>query len=169
MIADDSVLEDKNDIATIAVGGEETKLKIDDYEKDKNYYFGLNYTENNSKENTGKYTENNLKDVTINYYGYDYNLTELKRPEKYDVSLNATAQKTTKGNITTTQEGWGWNKTTYYNRIDTITITVRGLNALRQQYPGFKVDSTWNFEQKFLIIIFLNIIIKKEQITLIME
>ena len=133
-------------IAVATVGGEETKLKIDDYEKDKNYYFGLNYTENNSKENTGKYTENNLKDVTINYYGYDYNLTELKRPEKYDVSLNATAQKTTKGNITTTQEGWGWNKTTYYNRIDTITITVRGLNALRQQYPGFKVDSTWNFE-----------------------
>ena len=146
VIADDSILEDKNDIATIAVGGEETKLKIDDYEKDKNYYFGLNYTENNSKESTGKYAENNLKDVTINYYGYDYNLTELKRPEKYDVSLNATAQKTTKGNITTTQEGWGWNQTTYYNRIDTITITVRGLNALRQQYPGFKVDSTWNFE-----------------------
>lgn len=131
---------------TIPIGVEETKFKIDDYEKDKNYYKGLNYTENNSKENTGKYTESNLKDVTINYYGYDYDLTEFTKPEEYDVSLNATAQRTATGSISTSQTGWGWNKTTYYSRTDTVTITVSGLNALKQQYPNFKADSTWTLE-----------------------
>ena len=131
---------------TIPIGVEETKFKIDDYEKDKNYYKGLNYTENNSKENTGKYTENNLKDVTINYYGYDYNLTEFTKPEEYDISLNATAQRTATGSISTSQTGWGWNQTTYYSRTDTVTITVSGLNALKQQYPNFKADSTWTLE-----------------------
>lgn len=47
-------------------------FEIDDYESDKNYYLGLNYTENNSKNYTGKYTASNLKDVQINYYGYNY-------------------------------------------------------------------------------------------------
>lgn len=130
---------------TIPIGVEETKFKIDDYEKDKNYYKGLNYTENNSKENTGKYTENNLKDVTINYYGYDYDLTEFTKPEEYDISLNATAQRTAKGSVSTSQTGWGWNQTTYYSRTDTVTITVRGLNTLKQQYPNFKTDSAWVF------------------------
>ena len=144
--ANETGTQANENIETIAVGGEETKFKIDDYEKDKNYYLGLNYTENNSKENTGKYTESNLKDVTINYYGYDYNLTEFTKPEEYDVSLNATAQRTTTGSISTSQTGWGWNQTTYYSRTDTVTITVSGLNALKRQYPNFKADSTWTLE-----------------------
>lgn len=133
-------------ISVVTVGGEEAKFEIDDYESDKNYYLGLNYTENNLKENTDKYTESNLKDVTINYYGYDYDLTEFTKPEEYDVSLNATAQRTATGSISTSQTGWGWNQTTYYSRTDTVTITVSGLNALQQQYPNGKADSTWTLE-----------------------
>ena len=36
----------QNGISLMAVEGENTTLKIDDYESDKNYYLGLNYTEN---------------------------------------------------------------------------------------------------------------------------
>ena len=135
-----------NKISTYAVGGENTKFEIDDYESDKNYYLGLNYTEENSKENTGKYTESNLKEVTVNYYGYDYDLTEFTVPEEYNVTLNATAQRTATGSISTSQTGWGWNQTTYYSRTDTVTITVSGLDGLRQQYPNFKADSGWTFK-----------------------
>ena len=140
------ISNDNNNIATISVGGEEAKFIIDDYEKDKNYYLGLNYTEENSKENTGKYTESNLKDVTINYYGYDYNLTEFTVPEEYNVTLSAIATRTATGSVTTSQTGWGPNRVTYYSRTDTVTITVQGLNELRQQYPDFKADSGWTFK-----------------------
>ena len=65
-----------NEIEVLDVNGENTTLNIDDYESDKNYYLGLNYTEENSKTYTGKYTENNLKEVIINYYSYNYDLAD---------------------------------------------------------------------------------------------
>lgn len=128
-----------NDVASYSVGGEEAKFLIDDFDADRNYYLGLNYTEGMSKTNNGKYTENVLKDVQINYYGYDYNLTEFVVPETYNVTLNASAQRTSTGNVT--QSGNGGNRT--YSRTDTITCTVSGINSLKQQYPGFKANSSW--------------------------
>lgn len=118
------------------------KLEIDDFENDKNYYLGLNYTEGMTKENSGKYTESNLKEVTVNYYGYDYNITEFVEPEEYDISLNATARRSATGNIQ--QSGNGNNRR--YARTDTISCTISGINALKQQYPGFRVDSGWTMQ-----------------------
>lgn len=65
------VLADEDEPSIIDVD-DSLIFKIDDYESDKNYYLGLNYTENNSKNYTGKYTSSNLKEVRINYYGYNY-------------------------------------------------------------------------------------------------
>ena len=133
-----------NGISLMAVEGENTTLKIDDYESDKNYYLGLNYTETMSKTNSGKYTESNLKEVTINYYGYDYDLTEFVTPEKYDITLDATARKTSTGNVQ--QGGSGWNR--YYIRTDTITCTVSGIQNLKDQYPEFNANSGWTMEMQ---------------------
>lgn len=135
---------DTNDsgVVSYSVGGEEARFSIDDFETDKNYYLGLNYTEGMSKTNSGKYTENSLKDVEINYYGYDYNLTEFVVPETYNVTLNASAQRTSTGNVT--QSGNGGNRT--YSRTDTITCTVSGINNLKQQYSGFKANSSWTMK-----------------------
>ena len=128
-----------NAITTYAVGGEDAKLEIDDFESDKNYYLGLNYTEEMSKTNSGKYTESNLKEVQINYYGYDYDLTEFVVPEEHEVTLNATAQRSATGNVSTIRDG----RTTYYVRTDTIRCTVTGINNLKQQYPDFNANSDW--------------------------
>ena len=61
------LLEEKKDLALyineIIEEQDDTKLEIDDYEKDKNYYIGLNYTENDNKTSLEKYTEDNLKKV----------------------------------------------------------------------------------------------------------
>ena len=133
-----------NAISLMAVEGENTTLSIDDYEADKNYYLGLNYTENMSKTNSGKYTESNLKEITINYYGYDYDLTEFVTPEKYDITLNATARRTSTGSVQ--QGGSGWNR--YYTRTDTITCTVSGIQNLKDQYPEFNANSGWTMEMQ---------------------
>lgn len=137
------LLEEKKDLALyineIIEEQDDTKLEIDDYEKDKNYYIGLNYTENDNKTSLEKYTEDNLKKVIINYYGYDYNLTEFVKPKKYDISINASAQLSSRGNITSQRE----NRRTYYSRTDTITIKVSGINKIREQYPEFRANSTW--------------------------
>lgn len=118
------------------------KLEINDFESDKNYYLGLNYTEGMSKTNSGKYAESNLKEVTVNYYGYDYNITEFVEPEIYDVTLSATASRSATGTIQ--QSGNGNNRT--YTRTDTISCTVSGISALQQQYPGFNADSGWTMQ-----------------------
>lgn len=131
-----------NGATTYSVGGEEAKFTIDDYESDKNHYLGLNYTEGMSKTNSGKYTESNLKEIQINYYGYDYDLTEFVIPEEYDITLNATAQRSATGNVS--QSGNGNNRT--YSRTDTISCTVSGINSLQEQYPGFKADSGWTMQ-----------------------
>lgn len=134
--------ENTTDSTGNSVDGENSKLVIDDYENDKNYYIGLNYTEGMSKENSGKYTESNLKQVTVNYYGYDYNITEFVEPEIYDITLSATARRSATGNIQ--QSGNGNNRT--YTRTDTISCTVSGINALKEQYPGFKANSGWTMQ-----------------------
>lgn len=67
-----------NDVASYFCRGRRSPNSlIDDFDADRNYYLGLNYTEGMSKTNNGKYTENVLKDVQINYYGYDYNFDRI--------------------------------------------------------------------------------------------
>lgn len=46
-------------------------VTINDYESDKNYYLGKNYTDYMAGYDTGRYTEDNLTQVNINYYSYD--------------------------------------------------------------------------------------------------
>ena len=133
-----------NAISLMAVEGENTTLSIDDYKTDKKYYLSLNYKEKKSKTNSGKYTESNLKEITINYYGYDYDLTEFVTPEKYDITLNATARRTSTGSVQ--QGGSGWNR--YYTRTDTITCTVSGIQNLKDQYPEFNANSGWTMEMQ---------------------
>lgn len=129
------------DSTAISLDGSNAKLEIDDVESDKNYYLGLNYTEGMSKENSGKYTESNLKEVTVNYYGYDYSITEFTEAEDYDVTLSATASRSQTGSVDDVGSGQ-----TRYRRTDTISCTVSGINALKQQYPGFNADSGWKMQ-----------------------
>ena len=89
------ILEDESFLAEdtpeiIATTDDSLTYEIDDYEADKNYYIGLNYTENGSKENSGKYNTSNLKEIQINYYGYNYGL--------------ATATETITGTISDTEK-----------------------------------------------------------------
>ena len=137
--SDTGILNDEIELLADSIDTENSKLVIDDYETDKNYYSGLNYTENDSRTNTEKYTTSNLKKVTINYYGYDYSLTEFTKQEKHTVSLNATAQRTTTGNVTSQRSGRQW----YYSRTDTITVTISGLDELRNTYPDFDNYKGW--------------------------
>ena len=90
-----------------------------------------------SKTNSGKYTESNLKEVQINYYGYDYDLTEFVERGTYDVTLNATA---------TARKGTLSGNRNNSARTDTITCIVSGINNLKQQYPDFKADSGWTLK-----------------------
>ena len=140
--SDDGILNDEIELLADTINTENSKLIINDYETDKNYYSGLNYTENDSRTNTKKYTKNNLKKVTINYYGYDYNLTEFTKQEKHTVSLSATAQRTTTGNVTSENSG----RRRYYSRTDTITVTLSGLNELRNKYPDLDTYKSWTLK-----------------------
>ena len=130
------------DGTAISVDGSNAKLEIDDYESDKNYYLGLNYTERMSKTNSGKYTKSNLKEVTVNYYGYDYEITEFVEQEIHDITLSATASRSETGTVR--QSGNGQNRR--YTRTDTISCTVRGIRALQEQYPGFNAGSSWTMK-----------------------
>ena len=71
-----SIYAEENNTNDISKDGSNAKLEIDDYESDKNYYLGLNYTEKMSKKNSGKYIESNLKKIIVNYYSYNYNSTD---------------------------------------------------------------------------------------------
>lgn len=127
------ILDDQIEVYSEPINIENAKLEINDYQSDKNYYLGLDYTENDSKVSQGKYTEDSLKKVTINYYGYDYSLKEFSKPETHIISLNATARRTNIGNVTTSGR--------IRKRTDTITVTINGLEQLRELYPeisGYK-------------------------------
>lgn len=84
-VSDIALLEDsQNDVSVqadeVLTASDESILEIDDYESDKNYYTGLNYTENGSKTSSGKYEESKLRKVTINYYGYNYDSVQTDDP-----------------------------------------------------------------------------------------
>ena len=139
------VLEMQKGSVTYAAGDEidaSEKIEINDFESDKNYYLGLNYTEGMSKTNSGKYTASNLKEVTINYYGYNYDTVESNVRENHDITLNASATRTTTGN--TEQSGNGNNRR--YTRTDVITCTVSGITALKTQYSEIQADSGWTMQ-----------------------
>ena len=126
----------------IATGTSESRLEIDDYETDKNYYTGLNYTEDGTKTNSGKYAENKLRKVTINYYGYNYdsvqtdntpigtisdtetqNIVTYKKCVPVDSSGNISIQLIDNPFMNRPQEkgfnGWKTNNTNYSNSIST--------------------------------------------------
>ena len=46
-------------------------VTVYDYEADKNYYIGKNYTDGMAGYNQNKYTDDNLIKVNVNYYSYD--------------------------------------------------------------------------------------------------
>lgn len=46
-------------------------VTVYDYESDKNYYIGKNYTDGMAGYNQNKYTDDNLIKVNVNYYSYD--------------------------------------------------------------------------------------------------
>ena len=141
-ISEEETINSVTSSTAVSVDGSNAKFEIDDFESDKNYYLGLNYTEGMSRENSGKYTENNLKEVTVNYYGYDYNVTEFTEPEIYNITLNATARRSATGTIQ--QTGNGNNRR--YSRTDTISCTISGINDLKEQYPGFNANSGWSMQ-----------------------
>lgn len=126
----------------IATGTSESRLEIDDYETDKNYYTGLNYTEDGTKTNSGKYAENKLRKVTINYYGYNYdsvqtdntpigtisdtetqNIVTYKKCVPVDSSGNISIQLIDNPFMNRPQKkgfnGWKTNNTNYSNSIST--------------------------------------------------
>ena len=126
----------------IATGTSESRLEIDDYETDKNYYTGLNYTEDGTKTNSGKYAENKLRKVTINYYGYNYdsvqtdntpigtisdtetqNIVTYKKCVPVDSSGNISIQLIDNPFMNRPQgkgfNGWKTNNTNYSNSIST--------------------------------------------------
>ena len=126
----------------IATGTSESRLEIDDYETDKNYYTGLNYTEDGKKTNSGKYAENKLRKVTINYYGYNYDSVQTDNPPIGTISDTETQNIVTykkcvpvdsSGNISIQLidnpfmnrpqkkgfNGWKTNNTNYSNSIST--------------------------------------------------
>lgn len=138
--------ENQDDIAAqadeIATGTSESRLEIDDYETDKNYYTGLNYTEDGKKTNSGKYAENKLRKVTINYYGYNYDSVQTDNPPIGTISDTETQNIVTykkcvpvdsSGNISIQLidnpfmnrpqkkgfNGWKTNNTNYSNSIST--------------------------------------------------
>ena len=138
--------ENQDDIAAqadeIATGTSESRLEIDDYETDKNYYTGLNYTEDGTKTNSGKYAENKLRKVTINYYGYNYdsvqtdntpigtisdtetqNIVTYKKCVPVDSSGNISIQLIDNPFMNRPQKkgfnGWKTNNTNYSNSIST--------------------------------------------------
>ena len=71
-------------------------VTIDDYESDKNYYIGLNYTENGvGRTGNDIYKEGeNLASVKVNYYSYDY-LEEPLPVSKYFEEGTWTTTETT--------------------------------------------------------------------------
>ena len=144
-------------------------FEIDDYESDKNYYTGLNYTENESKVNSGNYAESKLRNVTINYYSYNYDLektsetdgknpygtisnTELQTVVTYKKCLSVDSN----GNISVELidnpfmnrpegkgfNGWKTNNTKYSNSISTNSNNF--IQTLKTSENNIK-DSSGNY------------------------
>ena len=139
-------ISDDSSDATIETVSNSDNIEIDDYESDKNYYTGLNYTENESKVSSGNYDKSKLRKVTVNYYSYNYDLE--KTSEAYGNNPYGTISNTelqtvvtykkclavdSNGNITLELidnpfmnrpegkgfNGWKSNNTKYSNSIST--------------------------------------------------
>lgn len=146
LILENAGLLNEEATEVIAIVDDSLKLEIDDYESDKNYYIGLNYTENESKINSGKYSDTNLKEVQINYYGYNYGLSTeqeiatgtISDTEKQIlISYRKCIPVDSSGNITITLidnpfmnrpdykgfNGWKTNNSKYSNSIITNSRT----------------------------------------------
>lgn len=91
---DDESINTEDEISTLEIDLENSKFEIDDYESDKNYYLGLNYTQGMSKTNNGKYPESSLKQVIINYYGYNYSDTDTSSEDFLYGTISDTEQIT---------------------------------------------------------------------------
>lgn len=76
-------------VTALASSVTENQVFIYDYESDKNYYTGKNYTDNVAGTNQKIYTDDNLAQVTINYYSYDKDFEVGKT-----INLNKTSWNT---------------------------------------------------------------------------
>ena len=164
----EEAIESNDEIIVISNTNRET-FEIDDYESDKNYYTGLNYTENESKASNGNYAESKLRSVTINYYSYNYDLektsetdennpygtisdTELQTVVTYEKCLPVDSS----GNITLELidnpfmnrpkgkgfNGWKTNNTNYSNSISTNSNNF--VQTLKTNENNIK-DSSGNY------------------------
>ena len=73
------------------------RVLVNNYDNDYNYYMGLNYTENFDGRET-PYTENDMAEVTVNYYSYNKNKTEMNQIETSTVSWTRSDAGSTGGN-----------------------------------------------------------------------
>lgn len=91
-------------------------VTIDDYESDKNYYIGKNYTDEMAGTDQGNYKD--LATVEINYYGYNPtdNFSEIET-----ISLTNASQA-----FSTTEE----TVSDYRNYTGTLTITSSGTDYI---------------------------------------
>lgn len=105
---------------------------INDYESDKNYYLGKNYTDYMAGYNTGKYTEENLAQVNINYYSYDP-----------DVNLNSTEE------ITIDDCDWDFDdKASYDTRYGNVISTKYTIaTKIKNETASYiDINDTWSME-----------------------
>lgn len=117
-----------------------TSVTINDYESDKNYYLGKNYTDYMAGYDTGRYTEDNLAQVNINYYSYDpdinLNQTETITLSNCNWSFNNNAEHDTE----TTGPAW--------NPVTTITSSKYTVTTTIENPVGsyIDIDDTWSME-----------------------
>lgn len=104
------VVENKREMApplrTPALNLPDSTLEIDDYDSDKYYYKGMNYTGNISGEYVETYTDSNLVRVTLNYHGFEQGETNpemkgrISLDETYDIVKNIRCVPVLNGNVT---------------------------------------------------------------------
>lgn len=111
-------------------------ITINDYESDKNYYLGKNYTDYMAGYDTGRYTEENLTQVNINYYSYDPDIN-LNVKENFNLdSCNWSFNNSVSYDYT----GNGWNQTISYSKY---TVTTKIQN---QANSYVDINGAWSME-----------------------
>lgn len=120
-----------NEFSTYAVilyaADQGDSVTINDYESDRNYYLGKNYTDGMAGKNLGKYTDENLAQVNINYYSYDP-----------DINLSVTEQ------FNTNNCGWNFdNNRTPDNNGSIYNVTTKIQN---QANTYIDINKTWSME-----------------------
>lgn len=107
-------------------------ITINDYESDKNYYLGKNYTDYMAGYDTGRYTEDNLTQVNINYYSYNP-----------DINLNQTET------INLTNCNWNFNSNAEHDgRYPSYTSSKYTVTTTIQNPEGSYIDinDAWSME-----------------------